>query len=155
MNTSPIAGAFKGFQYVANSPVAMVEMCRALDMMVNPNCISLSIWRDGRLLGGTIYERFTKRAIFLHIVGFEPGWFNRKFLWMGFHYPFEQLGVDKVFGLVSASNTQALAFFRKLGFTVETSIKEVYVDGADQVVLVMRRENCKWLKLKEKPHGLV
>lgn len=152
MSISPHAGAFK---YISNSPVAHNEICRELDMLSDPRNVNLSIWKDGRLRGGIIYERFTKRAIFLHIAGFEPGWFNRTFLWLGFHYPFEQLGVEKLFGLVSSSNTEALAFFEKLGFTVETSIKEVYSDGADQVVLVMRREDCKWLKLKEKPHGLV
>lgn len=155
MNISPSAAAFKRIQYVANSPVAMVEMCRALDMQVNPNSITLSIWKDGRLAGGTIYERFSKRAIFLHIVGFEPNWFNRKFLWLGFHYPFEQLGVDKVFGLVSANRREELAFFMKLGFVIETSIKEVYSDNADQLVLRLEKKDCKWLKLKEKPNGLV
>jgi len=154
MNTSPSVGGFKGFQYVANSPVAHVEICRALDMVANPNNINLSLWKDGRLRGVVMYERFTQRAIFLHIAGFEPGWGNRKFLWLAFHYPFEQLGVDKIFGLVSSNNKAALTFFRKLGFTVETSIKEVYVDGADQVVLVMQKNDCKWLKLKVN-HGPV
>lgn len=148
MNTSPTAGEFNGFVYVANSPVAHIELCRALDMVANPNNINLSLWKDGRLRGVVMYERFTKRAIFLHIAGFEPRWFTRKFLWLGFHYPFEQLGVDKLFGLVSSNNKAALAFFQKLGFTIETAIKEVYSDGADQVVLVMRRDDCKWLKLK-------
>lgn len=152
MNISPNVGAVK---YVSNSPIAHNELCRELGMLANPDNVNLSLWKDGRLRGVVMYERFTKRAIFLHIAGFEPGWFNRTFLWLAFHYPFEQLGVDKIFGLVSSSNTGALAFFRKLGFTVETSIKEVYSDGADQVVLVMERTNCKWLKLKEKPNGLV
>lgn len=152
MNTSPTAG---GFKYISNSPVAHHEICRELDMVANPNNVNLSLWKDGRLRGVVMYERFTKRAIFLHIAGFEPRWLNRKFLWLAFSYPFDQLGVDKIFGLVSSNRTASLAFFRKLGFTIETSIKEVYADNADQVVLVMRKADCKWLKLKEKPNGLV
>lgn len=149
MSTPPGSGVLK---YVSNSPVALNEMCRELDLAPNPTFITLSIWKDGRLLGGTIYERYTKRAIFLHIVGFEDRWFNRTFLWLGFHYPFEQLGVDKVFGLVSANRRRELAFFMKLGFVIETSIKDVYSDGADQLVLVLEKKNCKWLKLRAK-HG--
>lgn len=145
MNTSLDSGAIK---YVSNSPVALNEMCRELDLAPNPTFITLSIWKGDRLLGGTIYERYTKRAIFLHIVGFEPAWFNRTFLWLGFHFPFEQLGVEKVFGLVSANRRRELEFFKKLGFVIETAIKGVYSDGADQLVLVLEKKNCKWLKLK-------
>lgn len=146
-----VAGS--NFKYIANSPVAHHELCRALDMQSDPRNVNLSIWKDDRLRGGIIYERFTRKAIFLHIAGFEPRWFNRTFLWLGFHYPFEQLGVEKIFGLVSSNRTASLAFFRRLGFVVETSIKDVYADGADQVVLVMGKADCKWLKLRENPNG--
>lgn len=145
MNMSLAPG---GFKYVSNSPVAHHEICRALDMVANPNNVNLSLWKDERLRGVVMYERFTRRSIFLHIVGFEPGWFNRKFLWLCFHYPFEQLGVDKLFGLVSSNRKHELDFFRKIGFTVETSIKDVYSDGADQMVLRLEKKDCKWLKLK-------
>lgn len=145
MNTSPSVG---GFKYVSCSPVAYNAICHALDMTSNPSNVTLSLWKDERLRGVVMYERFTKRSIFLHIVGFGPAWFNRKFLWLGFHYPFEQLGVDKLFGLVSANRVHELDFFRKLGFAVETTIKDVYSDGADQLVLRLEKKDCKWLKLK-------
>ena len=151
MNTLPNVAACK---YVSNSPVAHHEACRELDMIIDPANVNLSIWKDGRLCGVVLYERFSKKAIFMHVVGFEPKWFNRTFLWLCFHYPFEQLGVEKLFGLVSANRRHELAFFMKLGFIIETAIKEVYSDGADQLVVVMRRENCKWLKLKVN-HGTV
>lgn len=145
MNMLPARG---DFDYVSNSPVAHNEICRALDMVANPNNVTLSLWKDERLRGVIMYERFTRRSIFVHIVGFQPGWFNRKFLWLGFHYPFEQLGVEKLFGLVSSNRRDSLEFFRKLGFVVETTIKDVYSDGADQLVLRLEKKDCKWLKLK-------
>lgn len=145
MNMLPARG---DFDYVSNSPVAHNEICRALDMVANPNNVTLSLWKDERLRGVIMYERFSRRSIFVHIVGFQPGWFNRKFLWLGFHYPFEQLGVEKLFGLVSSNRRDSLEFFRKLGFVVETTIKDVYSDGADQLVLRLEKKDCKWLKLK-------
>lgn len=145
MNMLPARG---DFDYVSNSPVAHNEICRALDMVANPNNVTLSLWKDERLRGVIMYERFSRRSIFVHIVGFQPGWFNRKFLWLGFHYPLVQLNVGKIFGLVSASNDKSLKFFHKLGFMEETRIKDVYSDGADQVVLVMKKEDCRWLKLR-------
>lgn len=146
MSTSPPVAVSK-FRYVANSPVAHYEMSRMLGLMVNPNDITFSVWKGENLLGGVIYSRYTHAAIFMHIIGLQQGWATKKLLWMAFHYPFEQLMVDRIFGLVASNNLKPLAFFEKLGFSVVTSIPKVY-PFADEVVLVMERENCRWLTLK-------
>jgi RimJ/RimL family protein N-acetyltransferase len=135
------------FRYEANSVLAHHEMSRMLGLMVNPNDITFSVWRGEQLLGGVIYSRYTHAAIFMHIIGLQRGWATKKLLWLAFHYPFEQLMVDRVFGLVASNNAKPLAFFKKLGFTVATTIEKVY-PFADEVVLVMERKNCRWLTLK-------
>jgi RimJ/RimL family protein N-acetyltransferase len=118
-------------------------------MVGSPYDISFSRWKNGELMGGVVYQRYTHSSILMHVAAFMPNWLCRDFLWLAFHYPFVQLGVGRVFGLVHEKNDVALAFDRKLGFEIETRIKKVYPDG-DQIVLVMEREQCRWLKLTPK-----
>jgi RimJ/RimL family protein N-acetyltransferase len=68
-------------------------------------------------------------------------------IWVCFNYPFVQLGCSKLFGQVPASNRKALEFDLKLGFIEEARVKDVFPDG-DLIVIAMKREDCRWLKLK-------
>lgn len=113
------------------------------------NCIS--IVRDGKLLGGAVYSGYTGASIGMHVAGFCDDWMCRDALWASFHYPFDQLGVKKIFGQVPATNSKALEFDRKIGFKIETIIKDVYLDG-DLVLMSMTKDECRWLKIK--PRGL-
>jgi len=118
----------------------------ALGLVINPASVNMSIWKDTELRGGIVYERYTRCAMFAHVVGFVPRWGNRDFLFKCFDYPYNQLGVDRLFGLVASNNLTALDFIEKLGFKEETIIRRVYPD-ADQVVLVLEKANCRFLSL--------
>lgn len=106
---------------------------------------------DGRLIGGCLYQNYTGVSIGIHMAGFDPLWINRDMLWVCFHYPFIQLGCNKMFGQVPESNSKALEIDLKLGFKEEARIKDVFPDG-DMIVLAMKREDCRWLRLK--PRGI-
>lgn len=106
---------------------------------------------DGVLLGGVIYQNYTGASIAMHVAGFDEHWVNIDMLWVCFHYPFVRLGCNKVFGQVPASNSKALEFDLKLGFKEVARIEDVFPDG-DLIVVAMKREDCRWLRLK--PRGL-
>jgi RimJ/RimL family protein N-acetyltransferase len=105
-----------------------------------------SVVRDNRLLGGVILTRYTGEggSIAMHVAGFNPRWLNRDFIWAVFHYAFEGLKVNKVFGEVPASNRKALQFDQKLGFKVEGLIRDVFPDG-HLYLLAMYKGDCRWL----------
>lgn len=103
--------------------------------------------RDGVLLGGVTYTGYTGASIGMHVAGFADAWVNRDMLWVCFHYPFVQLGANKIIGQVPAHNIKALDFDLKLGFKVEARVPDVFPEG-DLLVLGMYRADCQWLKLK-------
>ena len=105
---------------------------------------------DGAFVGGAAYGNFTGRSCEMHTAGVRPRWVSRDLLWTCFDYPFTQLGVEKVFGRVQASNEAALKFDFNLGFREEARLKDVYPDG-DLVILSMYRQDCRWLNLR--PRG--
>lgn len=104
---------------------------------------------EGKLLGGVTFQNFLGGSIALHVNSFDRHWLTRDFLWVIFHYPFVQLGCKKVMGFVPSSNQKALEFDKHIGFKEEYRISDACVDG-DLVVLSMRREECRWLKIQPK-----
>lgn len=124
------------------------RVAKAAGVIFNPSGdVVISHSRQGALTGGMIYNCFTGCSINIHIAGFDPRWGDRDLVWVGFDYPFNQLGCKKVFGQVPASNTQALEFDLKLGFKIDAVIKDVFPDG-DLIVVSMAKDDCHWLKLK-------
>lgn len=126
-------------------------LAEEIGIYFNPACDHvISRARDGKLLGGVIFTGYTGASIAIHVAGLEPRWINNNMLWITFDYPFNQLRVSKLIGHVPSGNRKALDFDLKLGFKEEARITDIYPDG-DLIVLSMRREDCRWLKLK--PRG--
>ena len=105
--------------------------------------------KDGKLLGGVIYEGYTGSCIFAHQAAFDKRWLSRDMLWMLFHYPFIQLKCKKLCGTIPSGNTALLAFNAKLGFKVEHVIEDGYPDGG-MMILSMKRDECRWLDIKQR-----
>ncbi len=117
---------------------------RAFD---GPNSHVISRTENGKLLGGVFYESCTGPMIFAHQASFSKHWLCRDLLWVMFHYPFVQLGCNKICGTIPSSNADLLQFNLKLGFTIETSVKGAYPDG-DMLIMSMLRNECRWLNVK-------
>lgn len=102
----------------------------------------------GKLLGGVIYQGYTRQSICVHMAGFIPNWINRDLLWISFQYPFVQLGCNKMFGQIPSTNMRSLALSTRLGFREVTRIDGVFPDG-DLVVMEMNKSECRWLDLRK------
>ena len=112
----------------------------------------ISRMRNGELLGGVIFQDYNVASISIHAAGFAPHWLNNNMLWVSFDYPFNQINVSKLIAPVPSRNRKAIEFDLKLGFKREARIADVFPgDDGDLLVLTMRREDCRWLKLK--PRG--
>jgi hypothetical protein len=109
----------------------------------------ISSWKAGRLLGGVIYQNYTGESIAMHTAGYAPNWLTRELLWVFFDYPFNQLGVKRIFAQVPEANARALAFDLKVGFQKVTFIEGVFPDGG-VTVIKMERADCRWLHHKPK-----
>jgi RimJ/RimL family protein N-acetyltransferase len=123
---------------------------KACSVFWNPaRDICIARYERGKLYGGVLYTNYTGRggSIQIHVASFLPRWVNRSILWVTFDYPFNQLGVKKVFGQVPADNEKALKFDLNLGFKVEGQIKDVYPSG-DMLLLSMYRDECRFLTMK-------
>ena len=87
-------------------------------------------------------------SIQLHIAIDDPKYVTRQAISKVFEYPFYQLGVKKVLGIVNSMNTSSLTFTLRLGFTVEAVISDAY-DMGSMYILSMNRDQCHWLRGKD------
>jgi len=108
---------------------------------------------NGKLRGGIIYQDYTVESIAAHVASLGGAWLNRDLLWAIFDYPFVHLKCRNIFTQTRSRNRKGLDFTKSLGFKEIVTIPEVFPDGEDVVVFRMRREECRWLRLK--PTGIL
>ncbi len=93
-----------------------------------------------------VYDHYEPAgSIQLHIAIDNPKYVTRQAIQRVFEYPFNELGVKKVLGIVNSDNAAALTFDMRLGFHVEAIISDAY-DMGSMYILSMTREQCHWLR---------
>lgn len=109
--------------------------------------------RNGEIVAAVLYTDYNSANINMHISAI-PGkrWLIREYLWYCFYYPFVELNCKRITGVVGSTNLAARKFDENLGFTLEATLKDAHPDG-DLLLYVMRKEDCRWLNLKEKFNG--
>jgi hypothetical protein len=108
---------------------------------------AVGLEHQGHLVAGTIYTNFLGQSICMH-TAIER--LNREFLWYCFHYPFNELNVKKVLGLVDSFNAPAIRLNRHLGFEVEAVVRAAGRKG-DLLIFSMTRGACRWLNAVKRP----
>lgn len=132
-----------------NEPTCGEAIARLVGATYSPEMNSnICRVKDDVLLGGVVYYNRTPESIMIHVGAWEPNWITRDCLWMAFDYPFNQLGVKRIFGVIDERNTHAIKFDQNLGFRQVARIEGVYEGGAACVVMRMDREDCRFLKIK-------
>lgn len=101
-----------------------------------------------RLLGGVLFTEYRGGSVAIHMAGFDPHWVNRAMLYLAFDYPFRQLKVKKLIGLVPESNERARIANLKLGFKIEYLIADVYNGPLNGMyIMSMLKDECRWLDM--------
>jgi hypothetical protein len=105
---------------------------------------------DGKdcLMGGYIFNNYSGPggSLQTHMCAFRPGWASKSLVYLSFHFPFRQLRVRKIIGLVPEANKESYNLCLHLGLKVEALIPDVYpFEPSGSYVMSIYAENCKWL----------
>ena len=109
---------------------------------------------SNKLICGVLYEDFNGANLSMHIAA-EPGarWAQSEFLRVWFDYPFRQLGCKRITGIIASTNTASRRMAEHLGLVLEATLKDAHPEG-DLLIYAMRKQDCRWLNIKEKArHG--
>ncbi len=101
--------------------------------------------RDGRIIAGVVFDRYTGVDIMMHYAA-ESGSLAGKpdFISGVFRYPFVQLECRRVTAMVAWKNHKSRKVVRHLGFKEEGVLRDAKPDD-DLVVYGMLREECRYL----------
>ena len=110
--------------------------------------IAICRLRDNVRLGGVVFANFTHESIGIHSASWTPRWINRDMLYVTFDYPFNQLGVKRIFGQVPETNQHAVDFNEKLGFRTVARVEGVFPGNVACLVMRLDREDCRMLSVK-------
>lgn len=105
----------------------------------------LGVVKDGKLLGGVVFDQWTERNVVMSGAFDSPRWCSRQTLRQLFSYPFIQLGLRRMTTITTADNERAIRLDLKLGFQHEGTLRNFFPGDVDGVVLGMLREECRWL----------
>lgn len=97
----------------------------------------------GSLVAGALLNNITPTNASSHVVIENRHGLKRVLLYAFFDYAFNQLGLERLTGHVSADNAAALRFDQHLGYEHEFTIPKG--NGGDLHQLVMWRDRCRWI----------
>lgn len=103
----------------------------------------IGLEKNGELVAGVIYDNYNGVNIFAHIAS-KGRWLNRNFLWYMHHYPFIELNVNRVTGLIPSNNKEVIKFVEHLGAHKEATLKNAHPEG-DLYVYCLFKKDCKYL----------
>lgn len=107
---------------------------------------TIGLERDGELVAVVVYDTFSQSDCNMHIASDgTKAWMNKELLVSAFAYPFLQLGLARVTGLVAASNEAALKFDEHLGFEREGYHRKAGPNGTDLISMGLLRESCRFI----------
>lgn len=107
---------------------------------------TIGLERNGSLVAAALYDNCTGRSVQMHVASDGTSrWMTREFLRVCFDYPFNQLKVNKVMGLVDSTNEAAIRFDENIGFQLEHVVKDAGRHG-DIRIYSMTRQQCRWIK---------
>lgn len=114
----------------------------------------IGLWEDGvGPIAGCWYESCNGASVIGHLAGIGKKWMNREYLWYCYYYPFEELKVTKIIGLVESTNLEAQKLDEHMGFRLEATLSQCAPNGNDLLIYTMTKDQCKWLNLKGRLNG--
>lgn len=106
---------------------------------------AIGVVQGERIVSGVVYTDFNGANCWMHVATEVP--LTRYLLAVGFDYPFNRLGCQRVTGWVEESNDEAVRLDKHLGFEVEFVMPRAARDGGNVLVMRMFKEDCRFLKL--------
>jgi hypothetical protein len=107
---------------------------------------------SGKIRGMVGYCNWTKNCVQMHMAVDAPiVW--RSLLRPALVYPFSEVGVGMVVGVIRGNNRPSLRFAKAAGLTEVWRLKDGFRAGEDWVFLQLLKEDCRYLLGNEAHHA--
>jgi len=107
--------------------------------------VNFGFFDEDKLVGGVVFSEYRVEDITFSGAFEDKRCFTRKGLRTFFHYPFKQLKCHRITAYTETDNKRANKLLKKLGFTLEGTMREISEKGKDANIYGMLERECKWL----------
>lgn len=114
-----------------------------LGMTFVPPYVCIGVVRNGRLIGGILYNGYQGSNVDVTVWG--PRAFGRDTILIGFHYAFEQLKCERITVRTKRSNKLMQKIAPKLGLKFECVSPRFFGRNEDAIVYRVFRDECRWM----------
>lgn len=115
-----------------------------------PDAKAIGLEREGNLVAVVVFDNFSTCDAYMHIASDGTRrWMNKSLLLAAFAYPFIQLKLKRLTGLVLETNENALNFDQHIGFEIEGRHPDADPKGA-LISLGLMRRNCRFIPIEER-----
>lgn len=108
--------------------------------------ISFGVLRNGVLIAAATFHTWEPASVCIAIAADDPRFARRSYFAAGFDYVFNVCGRRRVMAFISSANERSIRFARKLGMTLEGTLRSHAPDGSDVLIFGLLAEECRFLK---------
>jgi len=94
---------------------------------------------DGELIAGVVYTDYQGCNISMHLCA-KGRWLTKEYIQAVFHYPFKQLGVNRVTAYVAGKRDDLQQFYKLFGFEQEGVLRQALKDD-DLIIMGLLRKD--------------
>ena len=114
--------------------------------------------RNGEIIMGSVFNNYNTASIHMHIALKEGERLSPTFVAAIMDYPFRQLGVKRITGLIAETNIASRRFAEHLGFKFEGLLQDAIPSGNLVMYGLLKEQGDHWLtalyQRRLKPTGL-
>lgn len=103
---------------------------------------SIGLERGGEIVAGVVFYNWNGVSAMASIAAVSP--LSRGFLGAIFRYPFVVGKLNQIIVTIASYNARSLRLAARMGFTEQARLPDAHPDG-DLILMVLRRENCRFL----------
>lgn len=114
---------------------------------------AIGVEKDGDLVAGIVYSDYNPiyKTMQVSMAAIDPRWAQKGVIRALLHYPFEQVGIRKLWSIIPQTNERALRFNVGIGFKKEATLANQF--GDDHAIVTRMFRGTYERRYKVKSHG--
>jgi len=109
--------------------------------------VLIGLEKHGELVAVTGYNCFNGKSCQQHMAITKGEYMTRSFAWFIYYYPFVQLGLTMLIGIIPENNADIIKLAKHAGFEEQYRIDGGH-PGGDLLLCTMKKDQCRPLNFK-------
>ena len=105
----------------------------------------IGLEKDGEIICIFGYDNFNGKSCHQHFICNPGKYVPRDYIWFSYFYPFNQMGVEMLIGMLPSNNDRIIDLAKHAGFVEKYRIVGAHPEG-DIILSTLNKQDCRFLK---------